>query len=294
MDIRKRPPNPKVQVSNLQYAIPHNESEPRNILEKIVWEKDREINIARERVPLEKLKSQINDLPQPKNFLDALKEQSRLPAVIAEVKKASPSKGVIREDFEPVEIANAYEAGGATCLSVLTDKTFFQGGFDVLVKVREAVQLPILCKEFILQPYQIYQARAAGADAILLIAGILSDQDLVYLRKIAINLGLTILMEVHNLEELKRVLDLGDFPLIGINNRNLKSFEVDLKVTQNLVKSYCKKLSEEEIFVVSESGIFNRSDLNLVLEYGAKGVLVGESLMREKNIKMALEELINK
>ncbi len=292
MEIRRRPPNPKVQVSSLEYAIPHAEAEPRNILEKIVWEKDREINIARERVPLENLQSQINDLPSTKNFLDALKGQPRLPAVIAEVKKASPSKGIIREEFDPVEIAHSYEKGGATCISVLTDKTFFQGGFDVLVQVRQAVDLPILCKEFILQPYQIYQARAAGADAILLIAGILSDQDLIYLRKIAISLGLTIMIEVHNLDELKRVLDLGGFPLIGINNRDLRTFEIDIKTTDSLVRKYSEKLILEDIFIVSESGLFDRKDLDMVLQYGAKGVLVGESLMREDDVENALINLI--
>ena len=150
MEIRRRPPNPKVQVENLEYAIPHKDSEPRNILEKIVWSKDRELNLARQRVSLEKLKTKINDLPKAKDFLGALKSSSAMPAVIAEIKKASPSKGVIREDFDPVAIAHAYKEGGAACLSVLTDKPFFQGGFEILVQVRQEVDLPILCKDFIL------------------------------------------------------------------------------------------------------------------------------------------------
>lgn len=135
MEIRRRPPNPSVKVAHLEYAVPHADAEPRNILEKILWEKDREVEVARQRVPLETLKSKIQDLPAPRNFIAALKKANVKPAVIAEVKKASPSKGVIREDFDPIAIARAYLEGGASCLSVLTEKNFFQGGFDVLVDV---------------------------------------------------------------------------------------------------------------------------------------------------------------
>ena len=227
MDIRRRPPNPSVQVAHLEYAIPHEDAEPRHILEKIVWEKDREVETARQRMPLDQLKSKVAQLPAPRDFLAALRQAAVKPAVIAEVKKASPSKGVIREDFDPVAIAKAYAAGGASCLSVLTDKQFFQGGFEVLVDVRAAVDVPLLCKDFILTPYQLYQARAAGADAALLIAAILTDQDLSYLSKVAATLGLTVLVEVHDSEELERVLNLGGFPLIGINNRDLTSFDTD-------------------------------------------------------------------
>ena len=175
MEIRRRPPNPKVQVAHLEYAVPDQDGEPRNILEKIVWEKDREIAVARERMPLEQLRRKVAELPPARDFLAALNAAAVRPAVIAEVKKASPSKGVIREDFDPVAIAKAYASGGASCLSVLTDKAFFQGGFNVLIEVREAVDLPLLCKDFILSPYQLYQARAAGADAALLIAAILNQ-----------------------------------------------------------------------------------------------------------------------
>ncbi len=292
MEIRRRPPNPKVKVANLEYAIPHNEGEPRNILEKIVWEKDREINLARKRFPLEKLKSKISDLPEPKNFFHEIKRQTKLPAVIAEIKKASPSKGLIREDFEPTSIARAYKEAGATCLSVLTDKTFFQGGFEILTQVREVVDLPILCKDFILEPYQVYQARSAGADAILLIAAILSDQDLIYLRKIALKLGMTILVEVHNIDELKRILDLDLFCLIGINNRDLKTFETDIYTTSRLISAFSKELIKKDVLIVSESGLFNKKDLDMVLGFGAKAVLVGEALMRNENIKLALNNLI--
>ena len=292
MDIRRRPPNPSVKVANLEYGIPHSEAEPRNILEKIVWEKEREVHISRKHMPLEKLRDQIALLNETKGFLGALRQATVLPAVIAEVKKASPSKGIIREEFDPVAIAKAYQSGGASCLSVLTDKTFFQGGFEVLAKVRKTVDLPILCKDFILMPYQLYQARAAGADAVLLIAAILSDQDLQYLRKVASTLDLEVLVEVHDSFELERVLKIGSFPLIGINNRDLTTFETDLSTTEILSKKYEKLLIAQGSLVVSESGLFERADLNRVLEVGAKAVLVGESLMRQDDICSGLRQLI--
>ena len=292
MEIRRRPPNPKVRVAHLEYAVPHDEQEPKNILEKIVWAKDREIDAARERVPLENLRRQIAELPPTRDFIAALRSAPVLPAVIAEVKKASPSKGVIREEFDPVAIARAYAAGGASCLSVLTDKTFFQGGFDVLVEVRQAVDLPLLCKEFVLSPYQLFQARAAGADAVLLIAAILSDQDLQYLRKAAVSLGLDVLVEVHDAHELERVLTLGEFPLIGINNRDLTSFETDLMTTERLTEEFRPRLEQQQALLVSESGLFSRSDLDRVRAAGAGAVLVGEALMRQQDVQLALTTLI--
>ena len=293
MEIRRRPPNPKVRVAHLEYAVPHDDEEPRHILEKIVWEKDREVEIARQKVPLDTLKRQIADLPPTRDFLAALTAVSVKPAVIAEVKKASPSKGVIREDFDPVAIARAYAAGGASCLSVLTDRTFFQGGFDVLVEVRQAVDLPLLCKEFVLSPYQLYQARAAGADAVLLIAAILSDQDLRYLQKAAAALGLAVLVEVHDAEELERVLGIGGFPLVGINNRDLTSFETDLATTERLMASFASRLEEQKALLVSESGLFSRADLSRVQNAGASAVLVGEALMRQVDVEAGLRTLIN-
>ncbi|MCP9774102.1 indole-3-glycerol phosphate synthase TrpC [Cyanobium sp. WAJ14-Wanaka] len=292
MEFRRRPPNPKVKVLHLEYAIRHEESEPRSILEKIVWEKDREVASARERVPLEKLKQQVADLPAPLDFVAALKASCRKPAVIAEVKKASPSKGVIREDFDPVAIAKGYAAGGASCLSVLTDRQFFQGGFEVLVQVRQAVELPLLCKDFILSPYQLYQARAAGADAALLIAAILSDQDLGYLLKVAKALGLAVLVEVHDAEELERVLDLDGVQLIGINNRNLATFDTDLATTEQLTALYGERIRAKGCLLVSESGLFSREDLDRVQGAGADAVLVGEALMRQADVTAALETLI--
>jgi indole-3-glycerol phosphate synthase len=292
MEFRRRPPNPKVKVLHLEYAIRHKESEPRHILEKIVWEKDREVAAARERVPLEKLKQQVADLPAPRDFSAALRAACRKPAVIAEIKKASPSKGVIREDFDPEAIARAYAAGGASCLSVLTDRQFFQGGFEVLVQVRQLVDLPLLCKDFILSPYQLFQARAAGADAALLIAAILSDQDMAYLLKVARALGLTLLVEVHDATEMERVLALEGVQLIGINNRNLATFETDLATTEQLTASYGEQIRAKGCLLVSESGLASRADLDRVQSAGADAVLVGEALMRQADVTAALETLI--
>ncbi|MFO7629257.1 MAG: indole-3-glycerol phosphate synthase TrpC [Prochlorococcaceae cyanobacterium] len=292
MEFRRRPPNPSVKVAHLEYGIPHQEGEPRHILEEIVWAKDRELAAARERVSLQQLNKQISELPPPRDFLAALKASCRKPAVIAEIKKASPSKGVIREDFDPEAIARGYAAGGASCLSVLTDKQFFQGGFEVLVQVRQVVELPLLCKDFILSPYQLYQARAAGADAALLIAAILSDQDMAYLLKVARALGLAVLVEVHDAEELERVLALEGVQLIGINNRDLASFHTDLATTEQLTARYGEQIRAKGCLLVSESGLATRDDLDRVLSAGADAVLVGESLMRQSDVTAALEALI--
>jgi indole-3-glycerol phosphate synthase len=281
-----------VKVAHLQYGIPHPEEKPRHILEEIVWAKDREVAAARERVSLQQLQRQVADLPPTRDFTAALKASCRKPAVIAEVKKASPSKGVIRADFDPIAIARGYEAGGASCLSVLTDKAFFQGGFEVLVQVREAVDLPLLCKDFILSPYQLYQARAAGADAALLIAAILTDSDLAYLLKVARSLALAVLVEVHDAAEMERVLALEGVDLIGINNRDLSSFAVDLATTEQLMQRFGPAVRERGALLVSESGLFTREDLDRVVEAGADAVLVGEALMRQSDVTSALETLI--
>ncbi len=294
MEIRRRPPNPSVKVANLEYAIPHPDSKPRNILEEIVWEKDIEVEIARKKVSLEDLKKKIKDLPKTKDFVEALRNSKSKPALISEIKKASPSKGIIREDFDAKMIGKIYQEGGANCISVLTDKKFFQGGFDVLVEVRKEVEIPILCKDFILYPYQLYQARAAGADAALLIAAILSDSDLKYLSKVAKNLGLTTLVEVHDSQEFERVLNISKFKLIGINNRNLMSFKTDLEVTKNLAGKFSNRIKERSITLVSESGLFTREDLALVNSYGADAVLVGESLMSQKDILYGVKKLTGK
>jgi indole-3-glycerol phosphate synthase len=292
MQIRRRPPSPSVKVAHLSYEVKTHDAEPQNILEEIVWYKDQEITILREQLPLIKLKQQVENAAPPKNFIQALKSSPAKPAIIAEVKKASPSKGIIREDFDPMKIATAYQQGGASCISVLTDKKFFQGSFENLAKVRSTVDLPLLCKEFIIYPYQIYLARAYGADAVLLIAAILPDQDLKYFSKIIQSLGMTALIEVHTLEELDRVLALESVQLIGINNRNLEDFSVNLETTRQLLKERQNQIQSRDILVVSESGLFSRKDLDFVQEAGASAVLMGESLMKQPDPVTALNQLI--
>jgi indole-3-glycerol phosphate synthase len=281
MQIRRRPPNPAIAVEALSYKIKVDDAEPRNILEKIVWHKDKEIDKMRETVPLVDLRKQLPDAPAPLNFLEALRKGKTSPALIAEVKKASPSKGVFREQFNPVEIAQAYEAAGASCLSVLTDVAFFQGSFEYLKQIRQAVQIPLLCKDFVLAPYQIYLARSRGADAVLLIAAILPDQDLSYFLKIVKSVGMTALVEVHTLAELDRVLALPGVELVGINNRNLEDFSVSLEITCDLIAQRQEIILEKDILIVSESGLHTAADLQTVATAGAKAVLIGESLIKE-------------
>ena len=290
MQIRRRPPNPLVRVAHLTYATPHPESEPRHILEKIVWAKEEELEQARQRVPLQELQQQVEQLPPARGFRRALQQALEPPAVIAEIKKASPSQGIIREDFDPVALAQAYAAAGASCISVLTDQQFFQGSFAVLSAVREAVPLPLLCKDFILSPYQLFQARAAGADGVLLIAAILSDQDIRYLHKVARQLGLDCLVEVHDAGEMERALALG-VNLIGINNRDLTTFTTDLAVTQRLATIYRQALHQGDALLVSESGLREPKDLEQVAAAGAQAVLVGEALMRQPDVAAALRAL---
>lgn len=281
MQIRRRPPNPSVNVDNLQYTIKVPDGDPNHILEEIVWYKDREVENLRQKLPLLELQKQVLTVPPPLDFLGALKSGKTQPALIAEVKKASPSKGVIREDFEPVAIAQTYQANGASCLSVLTDEKFFQGSFANLALVREAVEIPLLCKEFIISPYQIYLARSKGADAVLLIAAILSDRDLQYFLKITQKLGLMALIEVHTMAELDRVLSLEGVSLIGINNRNLENFTVDLNTTCQLLEARGEQIRQRNISVISESGIHTNKDLQIVQQAGANGVLIGESLVKQ-------------
>jgi indole-3-glycerol phosphate synthase len=289
MQIRRRPPNPAIAVEALSYKIKADDAEPRNILEKIVWHKDKEIDKMREAVPLLDLRKQLQDVPAPLHFLAALRHGKTAPALIAEVKKASPSKGVFREQFNPVEIAQAYETAGASCLSVLTDVAFFQGSFDYLQQIRQAVQIPLLCKDFVLAPYQIYWARSRGADAVLLIAAILSDQDLTYFLKIVKSVGMTALVEVHTLTELDRVLALPGVELVGINNRNLEDFSVSLDVTCDLMAQRQEAILAKEILMVSESGLHTFADLQTVSTAGAKAVLIGESLIKEDPSEPAFE-----
>ncbi|BAU15152.1 indole-3-glycerol-phosphate synthase [Leptolyngbya sp. NIES-3755] len=292
MEIRRRSPNPAVAVQELRYQAKVPDSEPRNILEEIVWHKETEVDQLREKMPLLELQRKVKDLPAPKDFLAALKNSPTKPAVIAEVKKASPSKGVIREDFDPEAIAQSYQSGGASCLSVLTDTKFFQGSFENLSKIRAVVDLPLLCKDFVVYPYQMYWARLHGADAVLLIAAILPDKDLQYFLKIVKTIGMTALIEVHTLEELDRVLVLDGVTLVGINNRNLKTFEVDLQTTEDLLHDRASVLAEKNITIVSESGLYTAADLARVSQAGARAVLIGESIVKQPDPGQALAQLL--
>ena len=292
MEIRRKPPNPKIRVENLEYAIPHRDSKARNILEEIIWHKDIEISNFKKLVPLENLIQKIEVLPQTKNFIDEIIHSNNQPAIIAEIKKASPSKGVIREDFNPSQIASIYEKCGASCISVLTDKKFFKGGFEILSTIRETTRLPLLCKDFIISAYQIYKARCSGADAVLLIAAILTNADLIYLKKIADKLNLDVLVEVHDKSELQRVIKLNCFSLIGINNRDLKTFSTDLRVTTNIMDNLSNDVIKKNTVFISESGIHNNKDLKMLKNRGIKGVLIGERLMKEKDIGKSFETLL--
>lgn len=291
MKIRRRPPHPTVAVQHLQYQIKSSESEPRNILEKIVWHKEAEVARLRERLSLQDLQREVLSAPPARDFGAALRQGRTTPALIAEVKKASPSKGIIREDFDPVAIAQAYASHGATCLSVLTDKAFFQGDFEYLAQIRQAVDLPLLCKEFIIYPYQMYLARLKGADAVLLIAAILSDKDLSYFVQIAKALGMNALVEVHTLEELDRVLTLPAVSLIGINNRNLETFTTSLSTTETLMAARQAQLQARDVLVVSESGLHTAIDIQTVAAAGARAVLIGEALMKQTDPGIAIDHL---
>jgi indole-3-glycerol phosphate synthase len=294
MQIRRRPPNPAIAVSMLRYQVAQADSEPNNILEEIVWHKEITIQQMREKLPLRELQTQALTAPPTRDFIAALRQGKTNPALIAEVKKASPSKGVLRADFDPVAIALQYQQGGATCISVLTDEKFFQGSFDNLAKIRASVNLPLLCKDFVVYPYQMYLARIQGADAVLLIAAILSDQDLQYFLKIAKTMKMAALIEVHTLAELDRVLALDNVSLIGINNRNLEDFSVDLQTTCQLLAARGSQLQERNILVVSESGLHNPEDLKLVAQSGASAVLIGESLVKQPDPELAIANLFGK
>jgi indole-3-glycerol phosphate synthase len=255
------------------------------ILDKIVGTKREEIARARAEMPLELLRDQLADAPPIRDFFAPLAADGPI-RLIAEVKKASPSKGVIRPDFDPVAIARDYAAGGATCLSVLTDEVYFQGRLDYLRQIRAAVDLPLLRKDFILDTYQLVEARVAGADAVLLIAECLDDCHLRKLHNEAIELGLVPLVEFYEEANLPRVLEAGA-QLVGVNNRDLRTFEVDL---EHVVRM--RRLVPAETVLVGESGIHTREDVLRLEKAGIDAMLVGESLMRQANVRAAVEQLL--
>ncbi len=265
-----------------------------SILDKIVATKRVEVEERRGRVPVESLRETIATLGRPRNFFHAV---TKPPApkrlnLIAEVKKASPSAGVIRPDFDPVAIARAYADGGADALSVLTDEKYFHGKLEFIHAVRDAVKLPVLRKDFIIDPYQVYESRAAGADAILLIAECLETSEMIDLQILATEMNLTCLIEVHDMENLMRVRDhvIGfphrSYSLLGINNRDLHSFKTDLGNTLRLAE-----LVEDRTVLVSESGIHTRADVTKLAAAGVHGALVGESLMRSDDVGAKIDEM---
>ncbi len=258
-----------------------------SILDKIVHHKLGEIEAAKRRQSIEKLRSQIHDVPPPLDFLAALTmgDQASKVSLIAEVKKASPSKGVIRQDFDPVEISIAYAESGASCISVLTDEHFFQGSLDYLRRVRAAVAVPLLRKDFILDEYQVFEARAAGADAVLLIAECLLPDRIKLLHELIDGLGMTALVELYDSKNIPAVLACNP-KLIGVNNRNLNTFEIDLMHSIRVKQSL-----PDNIALVSESGIFTSADVKLMHDNEVDAILVGESLMRSDDIRSAVHEL---
>ncbi len=247
-----------------------------DILTRILARKVEELALACEQRPLAMLASQTEHLAPTRGFYDAMRScvDAGDTAVIAEIKKASPSKGLLRETFDPVAIAQSYESAGAACLSVLTDVDFFQGSLEYLSAVHDACSLPLLRKDFIIDPYQIYEARVAGADAILLIVAVLGDPLMHELAITANNLNMDVLVEVHNAQELDRALQL-DTPLIGINNRNLRTFDTSLETTLDLLDCV-----PTDCLVITESGIHTRDDVLRMRENDVHAFLVGEAFMR--------------
>ncbi len=258
-----------------------------NILNKILATKSSEIAEAKKSISIDQLKKQILELDKPRDFIQALREKhlNAEAGVIAEIKKASPSKGIIRGNFDPVLIAQSYEKGGAACLSVLTDRDYFQGHPDFIKQVKSSSTLPVLRKDFIIDPYQIFESRVLGADCILLIVAALDLEKMKEFESIANDLGMAVLVESHNQLELDAALELNT-PLMGINNRDLKTFEVSLKTSIDLVKTINK-----DRIPITESGIFNHEDIKLMNDSNINTFLVGEAFMRQDKPGEALKEL---
>jgi indole-3-glycerol phosphate synthase len=258
-----------------------------DILTRILARKREELEAARVAVPLAEMQARARAAPPPRDFAGAIRAKiaAGRPAVIAEIKKASPSKGVLRADFDPAAIARSYEAGGAACLSVLTDRDFFQGAHEHLALARSACALPVLRKDFITEPYQVFESRALGADCILLIAAALARQDMQGLEGTACALGMAVLVEVHDAAELAAALAL-QTPLLGINNRNLRSFETRLETTLDLLARVPPGKT-----VVTESGILAPADVERMRSHGVAAFLVGEACMRAPDPGVALMQL---
>ena len=258
-----------------------------DVLAEINAHKKTEIADLRARISQNDLEALAKEASAPRGFTNALRQASATGyGLIAELKKASPSKGLIRPDFEPVSLAQAYEAGGATCLSILTDQKYFQGHNDYLVNARAAVSLPVLRKDFMIDPLQIIEARALGADCILLIMASLSDKQALELEAVAHEWGMDVLIEVHDESELDRACALSS-PLMGINNRNLKTMEISLKVGAAMLP----RLPKDRI-AIAESGLFTADDLAYMASHNARCFLIGESLMRQDDVAAATQAIL--
>jgi indole-3-glycerol phosphate synthase len=263
-------------------------------LEQILEYKRNEVEQRKVSAPVESLKAKIESLPRPRNFFAAVtrKPQGKRMNLIAEIKKASPSAGVIRDDFDPVQIAKTYESAGADAISVLTDEPSFQGKLEYIDQVRSAIKLPVLRKDFIIDQYQVYESRAAGADAILLIAECLRTDEMIDLQILATELNLTCLIEVHDMDNLMRVRDhvIGfphrSYSLLGINNRDLRTFKTDLGTTMRMAD-----LVADKDVLVSESGINDQDDVRKLAGEGVRAALVGESLMRANDVTAKIRDM---
>ena len=262
------------------------------IIREIIWHKKLEITQIQQEMSLASLQRQLTAAPSVRDFFTALQQNIYKPSLIAEVKRIFSDESMLSSDFDALSIAKSYERTGAACISVVTDQKFFHGGFNQLRIVRHKVTLPILCKDFVLDPCQIYLARAAGADAILLIAAILTDQQINNLLRVIHYLGMNAVVEVHNLIELDRVLRLEDVRIIAINNRSLEDLTVNINTTLELMDARKSDLHNLGILVVSESGIETSQDLSLMANVGVSGVLIGDCLLREENLEDAVKELL--
>ncbi len=261
-----------------------------DVLVKICDEKREFVEARKKERDVWQLLEIAEQLPAPRGFAAALTRDARIHgnSLIAEIKKASPSKGLIRPDFDPPRLAEAYNAGGATCLSVLTDEPYFQGHDDYVKAVRDVVPLPVLRKDFMIDPYQIAESRAIGADCILIIMAALDDETALHIEAAAFDLGMDAIIEVHNEEEMERALKL-ESPLIGVNNRNLKTLEIDIATTERL-----SQMIPYDRWLIAESGLYSNEDLVRMRATGAKSFLIGESLMRQDDVTAATKTILGR
>ncbi|MFA5276346.1 MAG: indole-3-glycerol phosphate synthase TrpC [Candidatus Omnitrophota bacterium] len=257
-----------------------------DILKDIIAKKKEKILLAKQLLPEEELKAKISALPGTRPFIEAIKKPRQI-CLIAEIKKASPSLGVIKQDFNHIEIAKIYQEAGVQAVSVLTESDYFQGDINFINEVKAVSEAPVLRKDFILEPYQVYESRYFGADAILLIAGILTQEEISELSTLASSLGLASLVEVHTEKELKKILKLKDIPLIGINNRSLRTLEVDPKTVEKLYT-----LIPKDKVVVVESGIKSSQDVLFLKILGVNAVLIGTAFMQAEDIRRAIDEIM--